>query len=133
MHSLVPTDRQYSKPRHTHVDFSTTVASTIMATAPGTGLICIPVYYRVMASSLAAAVASVNFRVATTAGTVVIGVGAPTSGLPTEGPWWDDQTAAGVGANNALVLQAAAGIGNGTADLWYVIVRSGAGGAGTTL
>lgn len=127
--TLVPERFKHKPVRHTTLAFSTAVASTIMATAPGTGLTAVPVYYRIYAS----AIASAAWRVATTAGSVVISAPLKTINEVVEGPWWDDQTAAGAGANNNIVLQVAGTPGNGQADLWYIVVRSGAGDSGTGL
>lgn len=118
---LVPGFLQHKKIQHRYHDFATGAAATVLITAPATGLVLIPVWYRYTASA---------------AGSVTLFAGSGgasvfqayfVAGDERTGPWYGTD----VGAATSIEIVKAAGVGRGTFDLWYIVHRLGAGSGGT--
>lgn len=122
---LIPKSRQHHAIQHSHHAWATGVAATVMITAKGTGLSIVPVWYRYQSS----AAGSITLF-AGSGGASVMHARVVTAGDERSGPWWDPS---GVGSNTDLEIIKELGIGKGEFDMWYVIIRVGAGAGGNTL
>lgn len=115
--------RQHHKIQHMRHAFTDGAASVVLVTAKGTGLNIMPIWYRYQASA-----AGSMTLFAGTAGASVFHCRVVTAGDERNGPWWDPT---GVGANKHIMIEKEAGVGKGEFEIWYIVVRTGAGGSGT--
>lgn len=116
---LVPVDFEKFKPVRRRIFFASNASlATVLATS-GTGKNLIPIFYRYTGS--AAATISV---IAGSSGTTLIAGQVVANAGESWGPWWDS-TGAGEAVNIEIV--STNGIGNGSYELWYIVVPATAG------
>lgn len=116
---LVPEDFQGFKPVHKRVVVGTTSSLPTVIATGATGKILIPIQYRYIGS----AGGTVTFTAGSGGASMFSGLVVANSG-ENWGPWWD---VAGAGENTNIEVVAAAGIGNFTAELWYIVVPGSSG------
>lgn len=123
---LVPKGFQHKRVIHRNHAFATGAAATTLVTAQATGLAIVPVYMAWVAS------AAGSFTLTKGSGGASYFAGGFLAGQVQSTDWWDDGVTEGVGAATSLEIVKAAGVGAGQFHVWYMIVRIGAGGGGTT-
>lgn len=111
---LVPVDFEKFKPVRRRVFFASAGSlSTVLATS-ATGKNLIPIFYRYTGSG--AATISV---IAGSSGTTLIAGQVVANAGESWGPWWDST---GAGENTNIEIVASNGVGNGSYELWYIVV-----------
>lgn len=122
-----PPKRFENRPiRHMRHAFATGAGATVLVTAPGTGLVIVPTYMAWRAS----AAGSITLTKGS-GGASAFGASFQSNGLWDYVPWWDDGSVNTIGANTSIEITKATGCGAGEFNVWYVIVRLGAGDSGT--
>lgn len=118
---LVPKHELHNKLRHLAIAGATTASGSNSFSAPGTGLVFIPVYF----TGSASAVGSMRY-VNGTSGTTLFTVKFQAGGN-VEFSFWEEPSQ--MAANKAAYLEAeTAGLGVHDAHVWVMTVRGGAGG-----
>lgn len=122
---LRPFNVRNHRVKRVHLSVATTGSTGV--SAPGTGLLLVPVYFWAVASAVAS-LAILNGTTASTA--TVLWAGKTAAGVPLMGEFWEDTHK----PNTALSLESTLN-GGGILDfhVWYVVRRVGAGDAGATL
>lgn len=121
---IVNKDRQHHKVQHKHHQFATGAAATTLVTALGTGFAIVPIYWRLSASALGTVLLENG-----SGGASIMRTSALVNHEEQASPWWGLTE---VSAATAIEITKATGIGAGEFDLWYIIVRMGAGDGGNT-
>ena len=122
---LRPFNVKNHRVKRLHLSVATTGSTGV--SAPGTGLVIVPVYFWAVSSGVAS-LAILNGTTASTA--TVLWAGKTTTGVPQFGPFWEDTHK----ANTALSIESTLN-GGGILDfhVWFVVRRSTAGGDGLGL
>ena len=109
--------------QHTHKRFSGATTAATLVAAQGTGISIVPVLFRWVAT-----VAGSVFLTATSGGGSIFRSQFLANSQEQGVPWWDT----GLPPNTPITLEVPSDCGVGEFDIWWVVVRGGAGAGATT-
>ena len=105
--------------QHVHKVFASNVTDVILASNFGTGISIVPVRFRWQASGAG----SMFLTLGTAGAASIFRTAALANNQEQNSAWWD----ASYAANTEIRLQVPSTLGAGEFDIWFVVVRGGAG------